>query len=132
MGRAAQELLGSLNQGVELAQKTTSYVWVGGRIVRGWAIELVLIALLVPFLIAIVDLYALCRRYRIALQARAARRCAAGLPSGFSPASFSRVFVCSAPGRPARRAAEPRNRRGGRLAGGALIGFLSSSLAAGC
>ena len=65
MGRAAQELLGSLNQGVELAPKTTSYVWVGGRIVRGWAIELVLIALLVPFLVAIVDLYALCRRYRV-------------------------------------------------------------------
>ena len=67
MGRAAQELLGSLNQGVELAPKTTSYVWVSGRIVRGWAIELVLVALLVPFLIAIVDLYALCRRYRLEL-----------------------------------------------------------------
>jgi hypothetical protein len=65
MGRAAQELLGSLNQGFELTPKTTSYVWVGGRVVRGWAIELVLIALLVPFLVAIVDLYALCRRYRL-------------------------------------------------------------------
>jgi hypothetical protein len=68
MGRAAQELLGSLNQGVELAQTSTSYLWVGGRIVRGWALELVLVALLVPFLVAIVDLYALCRRYRIAFR----------------------------------------------------------------
>ena len=43
MGRAAQELLGSLDQGLELAQGTTSFVWAGDRIVRGWAIELLLI-----------------------------------------------------------------------------------------
>ena len=48
LGRAAQELIGSLDQGLELAQGTTSFVWVGDRIVRGWAIELVLIALLDP------------------------------------------------------------------------------------
>ena len=34
---------------------------------RGWAIELVLIALLVPFFVASVDLFALCRRQRIGL-----------------------------------------------------------------
>ena len=67
LGKSAQELLGSLDQGLELAQGTTSYVWFGDRVVRGWAIELVLIGLLVPFFVASVDLFALCRRQRIGL-----------------------------------------------------------------
>jgi hypothetical protein len=67
MGRAAQELLGSLNQGLEVAQRTTSDVWVGGRRIRGWTIELVLIALLVPFIVASVDLFALGRRHGVRL-----------------------------------------------------------------
>jgi len=67
MGRATQELLGSLDQGLELAQGTTSYVWLGTRIVRGWAIELLLAGLLVPFVVAVVDLFARCRRRDISL-----------------------------------------------------------------
>ena len=67
LGQSAQEILGSLDQGLELAQGTSSYVWVGNRIVQGWAIELVLIALLVPYLVGAVDLFAYCRRRRIAL-----------------------------------------------------------------
>ncbi|HET7044264.1 MAG TPA: M28 family peptidase [Gaiellaceae bacterium] len=67
IGRAAQDLVGSLDQGLELAQGTASYVWVGDRLIRGWAIELVLIASLLPFLVAAVDLFARCRRRRIAL-----------------------------------------------------------------
>jgi len=67
LGRAAQQLIGSLDQGLELAQGTTSFVWAGERIVRGWAIELVLFSLLVPFLVGVVDLFAHCRRRRIAL-----------------------------------------------------------------
>ena len=67
VGRATQELIGSLDQGLDLAQGTTSFVWVGDRVVRGWAIELVLIGLLIPFLVAAVDLFAHCRRRRIAL-----------------------------------------------------------------
>jgi hypothetical protein len=67
VGRSAQDLLGSLDQGLELAQGTTSYVFLGSRIVRGWAIELVLIAMLLPFLAAAVDLFARCRRRRIAI-----------------------------------------------------------------
>jgi len=67
IGRAAQQLIGSLDQGLGLAQGTTSYVWSGARIVRGWAIELVLASLLAPFLVAVVDLFAHCRRRRIAL-----------------------------------------------------------------
>jgi hypothetical protein len=67
VGRSAQDLLGSLDQGLELAQGTTSYVFLGGRIVRGWAIELVLVAMLLPFLAGAVDLFARCRRRRIAI-----------------------------------------------------------------
>ncbi|HZT16703.1 MAG TPA: M28 family peptidase [Gaiellaceae bacterium] len=67
LGRATQELLGSLDQGIELAQGTTSFVWAGDRIVRGWALELLLAGLLAPFLVAVVDLFARCRRRRIPL-----------------------------------------------------------------
>src|SRR5262249_48845029 len=58
-----------LDGGLELAQGTTSYVWFGQRIVRGWAIELVLIALLIPFFVAAIDLFALCRRQGVGLGA---------------------------------------------------------------
>jgi hypothetical protein len=67
IGRATQQLIGSLDQGLELAQGTTTYVWLGDRIVRGWSIQLALFGLLVPFLVGVVDLYAHCRRRRIAL-----------------------------------------------------------------
>ncbi len=67
MGRAAQQVIGSLDQGLELAQGTTSFVWAGDRIVRGWAVELVLFSFLVPFLVGVVDLFAHCRRRGIAL-----------------------------------------------------------------
>ncbi len=66
LGTAAQELVGSLNQGVELAPSTASFVWLGGHTISGWAVELVLVSLLLPFVVAIVDLYALGRRNRIA------------------------------------------------------------------
>jgi len=73
LGAAAQQLLGSLNQGLELDPSSSSYVWFGGgRVVRGWAIELVLVALLLPCAVAIVDLYALCRRHRVAFGPAAA------------------------------------------------------------
>jgi hypothetical protein len=65
LGRAAQDLLGTLDQGLEFAQGTSSYVYVGSRVIRGWAIELVLIAMLLPFFAAAVDLFARCRRRHI-------------------------------------------------------------------
>jgi hypothetical protein len=67
IGTAAQGLLGSLDQGLELAQGTTSAVWLGDRVLQGWALQLVLIALVLPFLVATVDLFAFCRRNRIRL-----------------------------------------------------------------
>lgn len=64
LGRAVQEVLGSLD-GINLPQSTSSYVYLGTRIIPGWAIELVLIAALLPYLAAVVDLFARCRRRRI-------------------------------------------------------------------
>jgi hypothetical protein len=66
-GRAAEALLGSLDEGVALARDTSSYVYLGPRIVQGWAIKLVLVTALLPFLLAAVDLFARCRRRRIPL-----------------------------------------------------------------
>lgn len=54
-----------MQQGVAVAPGPSSYVYLGSRIVRGWAIELVLIGALLPFLAASVDLFARCRRRRI-------------------------------------------------------------------
>jgi len=67
LGRATQNLVGSLDAGLELTQGTTSYVYLGTRIVRGWALEFVLLTALLPFVIGAVDLFARCRRRRIAL-----------------------------------------------------------------
>jgi hypothetical protein len=67
IGRAAQDLLGTLDQGLEFVQGTSSYVYVGSRVIQGWAIELVLIAMLLPFMAAAVDLFARCRRRHIPL-----------------------------------------------------------------
>lgn len=65
IGRSAQELLRALDQGAELVQGTSSYVYLGARVIRGWAIELVLIAALLPFVIAAIDLFARCRRRHV-------------------------------------------------------------------
>ncbi len=67
VGRAAQDLLGSLDDGLEFARGTSSYLYLGSRLIRGWAVELVLIACLLPFLTTAVDLFARCRRRRIPL-----------------------------------------------------------------
>ena len=65
VGRTAQNTIDALQQGAALAPGPASYLFLGTRIVRGWAIELVLIACLLPFLVAAVDLFARCRRRRI-------------------------------------------------------------------
>ncbi len=88
IGTASQQLLASLDQGLELAQGTTSYVYLGERIVRGWAIEIVLFAMLLPFVVAAVDLYARCRRRRVSLTG-AARASAAGSSTGSSRSGSS-------------------------------------------
>ena len=67
VGRAAQDALGALDAGLEFTQGTSTYLYLGSRLIRGWAIELVLIACLLPFLATAIDLFARCRRRRIPL-----------------------------------------------------------------
>ncbi len=67
VGRSAQDLVGTLDEGLEFAQGTSSFLYLGARLIRGWALELVLIACLLPFFAAAVDLFARCRRRRIPL-----------------------------------------------------------------
>jgi MFS family permease len=67
MGRSAQALLGSLDSAADVASGTDSYVWTGTRLILGWTIQFFLLACLLPFLAATVDLFARCRRRHIAL-----------------------------------------------------------------
>jgi peptidase M28-like protein len=67
LGRASQQLLRWLDSGAELAPGTSSYVYFGPRVLPGWAIQLVLIAALAPFVLTAVDLFARCRRRHIPL-----------------------------------------------------------------
>lgn len=68
LGRAAQDLTLRLDGSPELARGTQSYVYVGSRLVRGWALQLLLLALVVPVLVATIDLLARCRRREVALR----------------------------------------------------------------
>ncbi len=67
LGRAAENLVGSLDAGVDLGGGPSSYLYLGQRIVRGWSVQLVLIALLAPFLVGAVDLFARLRRRHVRL-----------------------------------------------------------------
>jgi hypothetical protein len=67
LGRASQQLVQWLDAGAELAPGTSRYVYFGPRILPGWAIELVLLAALLPFLFCAIDLFARCRRRHIPL-----------------------------------------------------------------
>ena len=67
IGRAGQALLGSLDEGVEQVEGTSTYVYLGSRIVPGWAIVFILCAALLPCLAVIVDLFARLRRRHIPL-----------------------------------------------------------------
>jgi hypothetical protein len=67
IGRSGQALLESLDADVELAEGTSSYIYLGARAVRGWAIVLILFAAMLPALAVIVDLFARLRRRHIPL-----------------------------------------------------------------
>jgi len=67
LGRAAERLVVSLDAGLEPTLSTASYVYFGPRLVRGWAIQLLLVAMLLPFVLTTLDLFARCRRRGIAL-----------------------------------------------------------------
>jgi peptidase M28-like protein len=68
LGRSAQVLLGSLDSAADVARGTESYVWVGSRLIRGWTIQFLFLTALLPFLAAVIDLFARCRRRHIALR----------------------------------------------------------------
>lgn len=68
LGRASQNLLESLDEAADVAGGTQSYLYLGPRIVHGWALQFVLLAALLPFLAATIDLFARCRRRRIPLR----------------------------------------------------------------
>ena len=53
LGRAADSILASLDGGIELAGGTAGYVYLGNRIIRGWAIGFVLVVALVPYLVGV-------------------------------------------------------------------------------
>jgi hypothetical protein len=66
IGLASEQLLAALDQGApEPRASSSSYIYLGGRFVHGWTIQLLLIACLIPALVAIVDLVARCRRRSI-------------------------------------------------------------------
>ena len=67
LGLASQSLLGSLDEAAEVTSGTQSYIYFGTRILYGWTLQFVLIAALLPFLAATVDLFARCRRRHISL-----------------------------------------------------------------
>ena len=67
LGRSTQDLLSALDQAPETASGRAAYVTVGMRFVRGWGIELALLALMLPPLAATVDLFARLRRRHIPL-----------------------------------------------------------------
>ncbi len=67
LGRSAQDLLLRLDDSAELGRSAQSYLYLGTRLVRGWTIQFLLLAALVPFLVATVDLFARCRRRHVPL-----------------------------------------------------------------
>jgi hypothetical protein len=68
LGRSAQSLLGSLDAAADVTRGTESWVWVGSRLIRGWAIQFLFLTALLPFLAAVIDLFARCRRRHIPLR----------------------------------------------------------------
>lgn len=67
VGRAAQRMVSSIDQGLDLPAEAGAYIYFGPRLLPGWAVQLVLVTALLPFLAAAVDLFARCRRRRIPL-----------------------------------------------------------------
>ena len=76
LGRASETILSSLDATVEVPDATDGAVFLGGRVLRGWALELLLLAAVLPFAAATLDLLGRCRHRRLPLAAawRALRR----------------------------------------------------------
>jgi Peptidase family M28 len=66
-GRAAEGVIASLDA-LDLGRDTNSYVFANGRVIKGWTIAFLFIAMLVPVALANADLLARLRRRRIPLR----------------------------------------------------------------
>ena len=67
LGRAAQSLVVSLDAAAETTRGTASFVYLGGRFIRGAGIQFVLVVALAPALLATLDLFARLRRRGLVL-----------------------------------------------------------------
>jgi hypothetical protein len=67
IGRATQALVVSLDRAAEPARGTESYVYLGGRALRGFAVQFFLVVATLPVLLATVDLLSRLRRRGLAL-----------------------------------------------------------------
>jgi hypothetical protein len=68
LGASAQALVDSLDAGgLELDPGPASYIFLGRRIIPGWAVAAVLVALLLPFAVALTQLVRFCRGARARL-----------------------------------------------------------------
>ncbi len=124
IGQATEQLVAALDQGVpEPRVSSASYVYLGGRFVHGWAIQLLLIAALVPALVAIVDLFARLRRRGVELWP-ALRSLARRLGFWFSLLAFFWLFALVGfwP-RGAGRPLSPDSSAAGSAPLAALVGF---------
>ena len=67
LGRAGRAAEGLWHRSTRARARTGTgaYVYVGGRVIQGWAIALLYIALLVPFLLCLADLVARLRRWHV-------------------------------------------------------------------
>jgi peptidase M28-like protein len=85
LGRAAESTLASLDGAIQLSGRSAAFVYLGDRVARGWAIELLFLTALVPFAVAVIDL--LVRALRRGTRLRGAwrdvrRRCGFALVVG--------------------------------------------------
>ena len=120
LGRSAQALVVSLDGAAEVARGADSFVYLGGRFIRGFAIELILFVALLPVLIATIDLVVRLRRRGssrrrrcAAYRSRLARLALGGRPGGDlhgRSASFPNGAPRPLPGQPRspELAASPR------------------------
>lgn len=67
LGRSAQSLITSVDTAAEVARGTDSFIYLGGRFIRGFAIQFVFLVALIPVLLATIDLFARLRRRGIRL-----------------------------------------------------------------
>ena len=69
LGRSVQALIASLDQASAFSDSPAAHLWIGSRVIPGWAVTLVAGAALIPFLVSVADLLARSRRRGVALAA---------------------------------------------------------------